>query len=659
MKRFVIFLLIHFFLFVSAGLFGESAIELYNEGEKALSLGNVNSAIEKFKASLQVNSNYYKPMKGLARAFLLIGQYEEALNYIKKAERYDRGNVELLTIEGEILIGLGEFEKARAIFNSILEREPNNINAKFGLAELDIANGQKRLAAERYLETLKIAPENRKALLSLTLIYDKLKDREASSRYLELALRYHSNNPSVHLIAALHMEGEGKYDRAKKHLELALSLNPDYLDALLAITELYLREKNYSKAIEFATRIVNKDKGNELGWYLLGLAYKEKGDIDRSVNTFISLLNMYPDDEVARIVLENILITNMENKNLKDIREKLSDYHYNRGKLFESRNYIETAREEYRRALILMPDSKDARFRFAKIFKMEGYPIKYLSELRVLKKLGYNDTMINDEIEIYSNLDDASIAKKWGIDQYGLRKEQYSVVLVMLRSDMNITEKKHPFFEGEFIKYYSSFLKVFDNIKIADERIVKNFSEAFRIARDKGADYFFVLQYEELERSFSVDTTIYYSGTGSRLKYLEEYRTGNDRVKDAVISITKKVHRLFPLRGRILAKEFDNGLIDLGAMDGVKKDDELLIIKRDALKITSSSIGVKFKKEDILGKFKITEIDERVCEGRIINNSFFDMVNPGDNVIYSPVIPQETKQERKESKSFLKRMLGL
>jgi len=666
LKRIFLFLSI-FLVFLSLS-FAESAIEFYREGQKALATGKLDTAIENFKASLRLNPHYYRPMEGLARCFFLMGQYEEALNYVKKAEKYNSGSIELLTLEGEIRIGLGELDRAREIFNSILKREPNNINAKFGLAELDIANGQKSAAAKRYIETLKIAPDNQKALLSLALIYDELGDRATSNKYLELALRYHSDNPRVHLIAGRHLIEEGRYDEAMKHLKIALSLNPSFLDALITITELYIIEKDYSSAVRYAKKIIAESRTHKLGWYLLGLAYRDMGDLNDAINTFLSLLSIHPEDEVARIVLENIVIPDKKeagekdvskSKKLSAVRQRLSNYHYERGKLLESRNYIETAKEEYRRALILKPDSREARLSFAKIFKMQGYPIKYLTELRVLRNLGYNDTYIGDEIEIYSNLDSESIARKWGVDQYSLERQKYRVVLFMLRSESNSTEKFHPFFEKDFIKYFGDFLSAFDNIDIVKENLVRDFSEAFRIARESDVDYFLILRYEELERSFSVHGDIYYSNTGSKLKSFEEYRTGNDRVRDAVISITKKLDAVFPIRGRIVKKEFNRGLIDLGAMDGVKKNDELLIVKKDALSVISSGMGLKFKKDDVLGKFRVTGVDERVAEGNIVNNSFFDMVNPGDNVIYPPKEEKKNSEKTEKGKGFLNKILGL
>ena len=87
--------------------------------------------------------------------------------------------------------------------------------------------------------------------------------------------------------------------------------------------------------------------------------------------------------------------------------------------MFESRNYLLTAQREYRRALLLDPLSKDARLAFARIFKILGYPIKYLKELKIIEKLRNEDTFVKDEIENYRNTEIESLAHlDWQLHKY-------------------------------------------------------------------------------------------------------------------------------------------------------------------------------------------------------------------------------------------------
>ena len=181
-------------------LFADDALFLYKDGQKARYEQNYGRAIEKFRASLEKNPHYFLPMIALSECFLKTGEYDEALKYVKLAQKYDKNNVDLYSLEGRIEIGLGSLDKAREAFNRVLAIQPNNLNARFGMAELDIAVGQKRTAAKRYIETLTLSPESQRALLSLSLIYEDLGEEKVSQSYLELALKYHSSNPDVQMV---------------------------------------------------------------------------------------------------------------------------------------------------------------------------------------------------------------------------------------------------------------------------------------------------------------------------------------------------------------------------------------------------------------------------------------------------------------------------
>ena len=137
---------------------------LYQRGRAEQARSNLLAAVELYRASLIENPAYDKPLIGLAESFFALEEYEQALEYLKEAQKYDRGNLDLIVLEGRIAIALEQPARARSLFESVQQKEPNNLEARFGLAELDIAQGRTRNASQRYIETLKIRPESQKAL---------------------------------------------------------------------------------------------------------------------------------------------------------------------------------------------------------------------------------------------------------------------------------------------------------------------------------------------------------------------------------------------------------------------------------------------------------------------------------------------------------------
>ncbi|RKX88416.1 MAG: hypothetical protein DRP58_00500 [Spirochaetes bacterium] len=654
---------VFYFIFFSAFLFSvnilstEDALSLYKAGEKAKYERNYSRAIEKFRASLEKNPNYSLPMISLAECFFKTNEYDEALKYVKLAEKYDKSNINLYSLEGRIQIGLGNLDMARQAFSRVLTVQPNNLEARYGMAELDIAVGERRAAAKRYIETLKLSPDNQRALLALALIYENLGDKKISQNYLELALKYHSNDPDVHLTAGKYFLMMGNLKSAKIHLETAVSLAPYSLSAKLLLSQVYIIDKEYENAEKQINTVIKIDRRNKLAWYLQGIVNKEKGNIEKAFNSFFTELNFSPEDEASRISLENLVLA--KTKTNDPVRKRLSFYHYKRGKMFEAQNYLDTAKEEYRRSLMLNPESKENRLAYAGIFKSYGYPIKYLNELKVIKKLKLSDAAILDEIEIYSGINENSVSYKWGVNQYSLNRDKYSFCLFIVPSEESGNGYIHPFFTKDYLDYFRSYLLEYSNININYYGTVDSFESAFRSARKRKVDFFIILQYDESERSFFTDTSVYITRTGSKLGYFKEYRTGNDRIRDAVVSLTNKIYEFMPLKGKLIKREFNDGLIDLGRINGVKKNDELLIIKNSRLSFDTEKIGFLYREDDILGTFKITGTDETVSEGTIKTKGFFDLINPGDEVIYKQEKKKTPKERKAKSKNLLQRIFKL
>ena len=160
-------------LFTNPAFTEPSALVLYKRGRQEQLKENYYHAIELYKQALGVNQSFLEPMIGLSECFNHLGQYDEALHYIIQARKHDRHNLGLINLEASIRTGLGEVEAARELYRSVLTTEPHNLEARFGLAGLDLADGKKRLASLQYLETLKTSPGNKRALLILALLYEE------------------------------------------------------------------------------------------------------------------------------------------------------------------------------------------------------------------------------------------------------------------------------------------------------------------------------------------------------------------------------------------------------------------------------------------------------------------------------------------------------
>jgi tetratricopeptide (TPR) repeat protein len=637
-----------------SGVDGDPRV-LYQRGRAEQARSNLLAAVELYRAALIENPAYDKPLIGLAESFFALEEYEQALEYLKEAQKYDQTNLDLIVLEGRIAIAMNQPARARSLFESVLEKEPNNLEARFGLAELDIAQGRTRNASRRYIETLKIRPESQKALLSLVLLSEAQGDRAAAEAYLELALKYHNYDPRVHYAAGRFSMEEGSLDRAESYLRTAIALDPDYTEAKRLLAQVYLLQERPDQAVDALQQILATERDIPLVWYSLGLAYERSGDPEQGIRSLAQALRLRPDDEIARIVLENIALSQLA---IDDpIRERYASYHLERGTAFQERNYLDKALLEYRRALRLQPEAKEPRMRYAELYRLMGFAEKYMKELEVLRELGYTDEQILDDIEIIGSTRYDSVSARWRIDQYALDRQRFSLALYHLEP---ATRELHPFAGQAVALYLHDLLMRYPTLDVLETTLnVDSFETAFREARSLGADYFLLMHIEESERSFTTVLEQYLTSTGKRLRTYRVFRTGNDRVQDNFNIAAGRVFEALPLRGNLLARRFDRGVVDLGKYDQLEVGQKLAIVRKGKVRLRNDRIGVIADDRDILGTFTIETLDEVISEGIVAKRSFFDLINTGDQII--PMLPPEKPiQAAQEGEpGLLRRILNL
>ncbi len=633
-------------------VFGQaSAREFYAMGRQLQLEEKYYEAVETYKLSLIENRHYLDPMIGLAESFFALGEFSEALMWIEKAEIYDRNRTDLKNLKGRILISLGEYENGQILFQEVLQVEPNNLHANFGMAELEIAEGKIAKGTRMFEDTLAMAPDNRKALLTLTILYDAMGKPEKAEEYLRQALHYHYEDVYTQLLAARHYSQVGRLDLAEMHAKTALGIRRDFPDVTRLLGNLYLGTARNEEAAEFLKKSISINRNDNLLWYALGLAQERSGNLEESITSYSRALQMKPDDEITRIKLEQLLSSRLDMET--PARARFSMYHLQRGKEFEERNLYSKALAEYRRALKIAPLSEETRLAYADIFLRMGFPAKYLSELYVLKEQHDINSEIEDAIEIQSSLQEDSLARRWAIDQFSAETMKYEYSLaVFVYPDQGIIEH----YDGEkvLVQFLSDLLFHFENIRVEHTGTISAFSEGFRTAREKGTDYFLILYPEESERIFNVRGELYISDTGGAVREYSVMRTGNDKVANAMVKLVEQVQADLVPTGQLLQRKFDTALINLGTMEGVEKGQTFNIVKRGSAELNSNDLGFFYPEDAVIGTLVISETDERVSLGVVQPSGFFDMINIGDQVFLS-VDEESTEPEEPPAEKRSKR----
>ena len=167
------------------------------------------------------------------------------------------------------------------------------------------------------------------------------------------------------------------------------------------------------------------------------------------------------------------------------------------------------------------------------------------------------------------------------------------------------------------------------------------FSQAFKHARENGADYFMLVSVTESERDISIKAEVFVGRTGSPAGVFYTYRTGVDRLRDASRGIINQLSSSLPIRGRLLIRRQGQALINKGKADGIQKDSVYDIVKRGRLQTANEGIAIIYSNDELVGKLTITNVDEEIAIGTLARNGFFDRIEPGDEVIFQPEKPNK------------------
>ena len=623
------------------------ALRLFDRGVAKQNNEDYYGASEDFQQALQANPSYGEAWFHLSQVTYSLGDYSLALTYLDEADKYAKNRTDIQNLKGLILIALGRLDEARAVFSDVLKKYPNDIDSRFGLAELDLFTGSFIGAKNQYEDALKRQGNNRKALLSLALISEEMGNHDTARKYIEQALRYHSGEAEVHYLAGYLDAKQGKFAEAENRARAAVQINPDYTKAYVLLSSILYAQKKYSNVIDLCDYLIEKNRNTSEAWYLKGLSQNRRGDWKSAISTWSTALTINPYDEVMRSGLELLIMKNLPVEDAS--RAEYASFHAQKGREFAKSYFGEEARYEYQRALKINPYDDTARAEFATLLGNTGLNENYLNQLKFIKqnqeraeaeksesekasaKLTPEQKKVNDTIEAYESLMKYSLAAKWNVDPFYLDKTRWHVGLYYTKSPVQLLHcDAEEIAAGMCADIFSGIAST--SVAVQNQP-VSGYGEAYRLARNSHMDYFVLLAIDESEREITLSAVVYSARTGTETAKFSSFRTGNDKFSAVLRAFRRDLLDILPVRGKILQRSVNEILVDLGSVEGMKADVVLDVIKAGKIVTNDKGLGVTFEEKNLLGTIKINRAGEEISQGTLSQTGFYDRVNVGDEVL--------------------------
>ncbi len=624
--------------FCIAGTVGAQTVgELRATGMEALADDDYYAAIEAFGGAIQVNSQDLRSLVGMAEAYYWLGEYDQAQKLASRALSLSRRDPEVLTLSGRISIGLGDLEAGRDYFSSALVIQPNSVDAEIGLAELSLAEGRNLDAMLSLERALRIRPEHRKALLSLVLVHEQSGDLETAERYLELALETHGNAPETHILAAEYDIRRGNNEGAAAHARTAQVLDAHSTSAPRIRATVALLDGRYAEAIATTEELLRRERTDASIWFLRGQALVGIERIEEAMDSFRTALRYEPDNEIIRLVAENIAIREYPME--APVRAEFAAYAAERADTFVDGYLYSKALSSYQRALRLTPFDASLRLAYAELHRTLGHTATFLQELAVITEAGQGSPELDRRMSVYENVLSESVAFQWSLDQFTLSKSQTSIAVFLTADSAPLT---YPLAERSLLESINTNLQSLERLDVRQSAVSRDFPDAFARARSEDVQFFILLGLADTSRTFALDATVYVGRTGVAVTSISIARVGPNRVIDTLDAFARRVNGLFPLQTTIIRRRGARVVIDAGLRDGIDEGAQLAVLAPEAIITEAGAIGFSYNAESVLGTITVTRRDDLVSEGIVSVDGLLDAIVVGDTA----VLPGESIVER-------------
>lgn len=144
--------------------------------------GSNHKAIEYFRATIADDCECEEQRFHLARLYRKTSQHILALEELEHISKFSHHNIKALLEVADILISLGDHEKAISKLSYVLRLDASTAHCHYALGRAYMGMGQWDIAAQEFSKELELNPDHEYARISLNKSKDMLEFKRALSR---------------------------------------------------------------------------------------------------------------------------------------------------------------------------------------------------------------------------------------------------------------------------------------------------------------------------------------------------------------------------------------------------------------------------------------------------------------------------------------------
>ncbi|MCP4163159.1 MAG: PEP-CTERM system TPR-repeat protein PrsT [Deltaproteobacteria bacterium] len=302
-------------------------------------------------------------------------------------------------IASKLMLGLTQFKREKfqisaTYLEQFLSVSSGTFQANFIYAASLLKLGKVTNAIPVLVKLNKSSPDNFQVLSLLGNAYVMVGSYEKGVSLLNKAVALNPESAEIRLqLGTALLRKSATSLEGQQHLTKAIELQPDFIQADLALFMSHMKNKHFIKARKVAQELKEKQKDNPLGVNLEALSYLSDDKKTTAVSLYKDTIKMFPDDSTAYLNLARVYLTDNLVEKAKLLYLKVLEKHpenlkaLNQMALIETNNKNPAAVIEWLiKAVERNPDSSSARFSLASQYIAQNEANLALQQLKEVKK---------------------------------------------------------------------------------------------------------------------------------------------------------------------------------------------------------------------------------------------------------------------------------
>lgn len=257
----------------------------------------------------------------LAVAYISNYEYEKAMNLIDSGFAQFKDNLALTIYKGMVFLNKGLLDQIILLLKKFKDNQPY-----FKRFQINTLLGPYYLEKGQYYRA-KIAYRKCNRTLNLNLIYIRRENFPKAISLLKKEIRESNRDANTWQYLASCYAEINDFDKARRAINIAMALNPYSYDIRIIDAKVYLKNKQYEKALSICNTVLEKIPNHIHGLYYKGIIYFEKEKLEESKIIFKKILTIKKSDDEAKIYLTRIYYKQQKYEDaLRLIRNRTNPY---------------------------------------------------------------------------------------------------------------------------------------------------------------------------------------------------------------------------------------------------------------------------------------------------------------------------------------------